>query len=48
MIDFLSSVFDLVVSFLDLPFLTFWFFPLIALAFLASVPGIIRVLTTWR
>ena len=48
MIDFLSAVFDLVVSFLDSSFLAFWFFPMIALAFVATVPAIIRALTMWR
>ena len=48
MVDFLTNIFDLLVSYLNLGFLNLWFFPMIALAFLASVPAIIRVLTTWR
>lgn len=48
MIDFLNSIFDLLVVYLDLGFLTFWFFPMIALAFIATVPAIIRTITTWR
>lgn len=39
---------DLVVSFADGDFLRLWFFPLIALAFIATVPYIFRSLFTWR
>lgn len=48
MVDFLNAIFDLLVSFLNVGFLNLWFFPMIALAFIASVPGIIRSLITWR
>lgn len=48
MIDFLNNITKLLVSLLDVGFLNLWFFPMIALAFLASVPCIIRYLTTWR
>lgn len=46
--NFLSSILYLLGVFCDIEFFKIWFFPLIAIAFLASVPGIIRVLTTWR
>ena len=48
MVDILTNMFDLLASYLNLGFLNLWFFPMIALSFLASVPAIIRVLTTWR
>ena len=48
MLDFLNNCLALLVSLLDVGFLNLWFFPMIALAFLASVPCIIRLLTTWR
>lgn len=48
MIDFLTNCTDLLACLLDVGFLNLWFFPMIALAFLASVPCIIRYLTTWR
>lgn len=48
MIDFLNSILALVVSFLDLGFLNLWFFPMIALSFVAFVPIFIKSLFTWR
>ena len=48
MIVFLNNCLDLLVSFLDLDFLNLWFFPLIALCFLATIPCIVRALTIWR
>lgn len=30
------------------PFMRYWFFPLVALAFLACVPRLIRLFVTWR
>lgn len=48
MIDFLNNCLALIVSFLDLDFLNLWFFPCLALCFIATVPSIVRCLTTWR
>lgn len=48
MIAYLNSTLDLVTSFLDLGFLNLWFFPMLALAFLAFFPTFIRSLFTWR
>lgn len=46
--NLLSGILNLLGVFCDGDFLSIWFFPLIAIAFLASLPGIIRALTTWR
>lgn len=48
MIDFLSDILDLIVSFIPLDFLEYWFLPIVCLAFLATVPAIFRHLTMWR
>lgn len=31
-----------------LAFMKYWFFPLVALAFLAAVPRLVRLFITWR
>lgn len=46
--NLLSGILSLLGVFCDIDYLTLWFFPLIAIAFLVSIPGIIRALTTWR
>lgn len=46
--NFLTFIFKTVVEFLNVDFLKLWFFPFVALAFLATVPCIIRTLLTWR
>ena len=46
--NLLSGILSLLGVFCDVDYLSVWFFPLIAIAFLAAVPGIVRVLTTWR
>lgn len=38
----IESIIPILSQFLSLDFLRIWFFPLIALAFLATVPAIIR------
>lgn len=48
MIDFLNSCTDLIACILDLDFLNLWLFPMIALAFVATVPAIVRYLISWR
>lgn len=45
---FPSYVLDLVVVFSESDFLQSWFFPLVALAFVGTVPYILRALFTWR
>ena len=44
----LNGVVDLLNSFFNLSFLRVWFFPMIALCFIVSIPAIIRVFTSWR
>lgn len=39
---------DILYYYLHLEFMVMWFFPLIAMAFLSCVPGIIRNLISWR
>lgn len=45
---FITYVDDLLSAFLSLGYMKMWFFPLIAIAFLSTVPRIIRSLTEWR
>lgn len=45
---FLTYVDDLLAAFCDLDFMKMWFFPLIAFAFLTTVPRIIRSFFEWR
>lgn len=39
---------DILVAFVSSDYMTFWFFPFIALAFLATFPAIVRSLFSWR
>lgn len=48
MMVFLTYVDDLLFCFVELDFMTLWFFPLVALAFLVTVPRIVRSLFEWR
>lgn len=48
MIDFFSYVYHTVVVFLNVDYLSIWFFPLLALGLIGLVPIIIRNLITWR
>ena len=48
MINFLNDIVALVSAFLDAQFLNLWFFPLIALCFIAFVPVFIKSLISWR
>lgn len=48
MLEFLNSFFDLLVIFLDNDFLQYWFYSVICLAFIATVPAIVRSLLSWR
>lgn len=45
---FTKYLFDIIVSFVTSAFLRFWFYPLIALAFIATVPYIFRSFFSWR
>lgn len=44
----LDGLIQLLAVFLSSPFLTAWFYPMIALAFLATVPFIFRSFFFWR
>lgn len=44
----IEYIIPLLASFLTVDFMSYWFFPLLALAFLATVPAIIRKFTQWR
>lgn len=46
--NFLKFVLNITAAYLDVDFLSAWFFPLLAFAFLATVPAIIHSLISWR
>lgn len=46
--DLLDGVIQLLACFLSSPFLRLWYYPLIAMAFLATVPYVLRALFYWR
>lgn len=46
--NFLNFIINILERYLDVDFLEAWFFPFLALAFLATVPMIIYSLITWR
>lgn len=46
--SFVQYLDDLLLSFCSLDFLILWYAPLIAFAFLATFPRIVRSFTAWR